>query len=135
MLRRVVKAKDLDKCCRWCHYYRSGKCTHNTFYPEESDLWHIQEEGKLSEVLTESLNSVSLKNVMQSVSNILNTTKIPKSKIESILIAIKRSLEDYKEEAVHTLDNDVGSLYMEYERNQTDITISNPEDTCCSEWC
>jgi hypothetical protein len=46
---------DFYKTCRWCHWFKNGKCLHGKTFRNgsETDIVYLAEEGVISEAIKE----------------------------------------------------------------------------------
>ena len=141
-LKRIKRdtSNDWQKCCRWCHYYKDGKCynTKNNDY-FESSVYKVSEEGYLSQTLEETLNDESLVGELRrSIESILDKWNISQKK--------KREFEEHFNECwsefadfslKESLDESVSCCYSDHiDRIAVDgVDIKEPQEYYCNEWC
>ena len=139
-LKRVLKSNDdWQKCCRWCHYYENGKCTHSlspTGSSEEATVYSVAESGKLSEVIEETLHSIPPK-AFSELEYLLRDWKISEKRIKEFQKVFGECLDQYLDmEVKPELDEKISVLYQsEVENTSWDSEIPDPEEYCCKEWC
>lgn len=133
---------DIYHCCRWCHYFESGKCYNKnvmeSYADSPSKVYLVAEEGRLSGVLEETFHSVKKSTVTEEVVKLLRSYKMSEKKIKEVYDTLVNSIDQWFDfEVKEKLDSEVSELYQDAVENMQEIDgveISNPEDHYCREF-
>lgn len=126
--------------CRWCKYFKGGKCYNGFASNGVSDIvYEVGEEGELAGVIEETLNNGFPKELLEGIKELLTGWKISKKRI--------RELEKYFDEKLpeildfglkEKLDENISVLYQDRIENkiaeETGIEINDPESFYCCKW-
>ena len=132
---------DYMKCCRWCRYFHSGKCYNKNILSDESffnKIYEVSESGRLSGVLEETLHSVKLEEFRE-LELLLREWKISEKRIKEFNKLFRDCYTQWCDFTLkEKLDEDILVCYNNFNNENKDcegITINNPEDFWCKEWC
>lgn len=125
--------------CRWCKHFIKGCCTLGVFHPVLTDsVYIVAEDGGLSEVIEETLNSKKPDKLIKDLDNLLAGYKVAKAKRDKVRELILEELLEYNDSTLkEELDNAISRLYQERLDNATvteEIEIDDPEIFFCSRW-
>ena len=138
-LKRVQSVDyDWQKCCRYCHYYKNGKCL-NSHMTTEEDLavYSVAEEGYLDETLEETLGSVRLEEFRE-LEYLLRGYKLSEKRIKEFNDLFSKCWEEFRQNTLKTeLEENVAICYQNHleSKNESVVKILDPENYCCKEWC
>ena len=143
VLRKVAekkeKSNDLDKCCRWCHFYKSGECHNkdvvkNNAVDFELGVYSVVEEGYLDETLEETLGSVNYKE-FEDLTTLLLSWGISQKRIKLFEDTFKKNMEDFSFNLKERLSDNVHDCYLKHlDLGDVSLTINDPENYCCDKW-
>lgn len=143
-LKKVEKRDDSwQHCCRWCHYYQNKKCwCREVCYSAELEVnvYGVSENGYAAETIKESLESVSCE-PFRELEYMLREWKVSEKRIREFNEQFKKSMEEYHQNAVEIIDEDVLKCYDNHlfdncEKDSGEgVEIVDPENFCCSHWC
>lgn len=126
--------------CRWCkHYSGNGACLNPMFEPDNEDnlaVYKVSEEGKLSEVIEETLKSNKPKELIEAIDNYL-MGKVAKKHREAVKKLFEEMLPEYNDFTLkEELDEAIHSLYVKEltEAEALVVGIRDPESFYCKEW-
>lgn len=132
---------NIYKACRRCRYYVDKCCTLDMFMPtflSEDDIYSIAEEGSLSEVIEETLNSSKPEKILKELDNLLAGWKISKTRRKEVLQLFDEMFPEYNDFTLkEQLDENISRLYQErlVKAIITDeIEIKEPDNFYCSRW-
>ena len=134
-LKRVDK-DSWQKCCRWCKNFSGGECHANNSVGSNLSLqvYHIVEEGILDETLQETLMSAKLSEFKE-LENKLREWRISEKRIREFSVLFSECYEDWVHNEIRDmLSGSVDRCYTNHIES-SGITISDPENYCCKEWC
>ena len=122
---------DFYKTCRWCHWFKNGKCLHGkTFRNSESetDIVHLAEEGVISEAIKEGFTEKAFSELKSNLESSLS-----KKKAKEFMQAFFEELEAAKIDWVETIDEAVTTALQNAvdERAEEAAEIIEPEEFCC----
>ena len=68
---------DLYKSCRWCHWYKGGKCYNNKTFmnSNDTDIVYLSENGLISEAIREGFTENPFSNLRQNLESKLSKKK------------------------------------------------------------
>lgn len=139
------------KCCRYCHYYENGHCTYGDNYVDGEDVadyddWfmHASEEGKIQETVKGALEeSHSLHSfILGILSEFESRGKISHKQWkdlqkyiadekDGLYMNLSEEIDEALCHSLHGYDLTWGRYSEGYEGC---ITISDPDNYCCSNW-
>lgn len=133
---------DIYHCCRWCHYFESGKCYNKNVMESYADapvkIYEVAEEGKLSGVLEETFHSIRKNAVTEEIVKLLRSYNLSEKRIKEVHDCVINSIDQWFDEDVkEKLDSAVSRLYqdsVEHYAEVDGVEISNPEDHYCREF-
>ncbi len=139
-LKRVVRTEDpkedMYHCCRWCHWYKEGKCYCKEYSAggDSLDVYEVSENGYLSETLEETLNNEKLiKEFMFDVESILDKWGVSQKRKKEFEEHFRQSWGSFADTSLkEVLDENVSVLYqtkMEECSQTSGVYVS--EDFCC----
>lgn len=73
---------DFYKTCRWCHWFKNGKCLHGKTFrnsKSETDIVYLAEEGVISEAIKEGFTEKAFSNLKSNLESSLSKKKRQKS--------------------------------------------------------
>lgn len=133
------EAGGMYHACRWCKHYIKGCCTLGVFKPVHStDVYKVADEGDLSGVIEETLNSSKPEKLMKAMDNLLAQCKVSKAKRAEARNLFEEHLLAYNDfELKERLDEAISKLYQDRLSNDTvkeEVEIVDPERFYCSRW-
>ena len=137
---RKVDRDSWQKCCRWCHYYHSGKCMNTNHVSADEDLsvYKVSEEGYLDQTLEETLGSVKLEEFRE-LEYLLRDYKLSEKRIREFDDLFRKCWENFSQNTLKTeLEENVAKCYQNHiEDNTTSdgFYIEDPENFVCKDWC
>lgn len=126
--------------CRWCKHYIKGMCHKGFASNIVSDIvYKVAEEGELSGVIEETLNSGFPKELLQGIKELLEDWHISKKRIKELEEFYNEKLPEILDfELKEKLDENISVLYEDRIENmiagETGVKINNPESFYCCEW-
>lgn len=122
---------DFYKTCRWCHWFKNGKCLHGkTFRNSESetDIVHLAEEGVISEAIKEGFTEKAFSNLKSNLESSLS-----KKKAKEFMQSFFEELEAAKTDWTETIDEAVTTALQNAidEGTEEAAEIIEPEEFCC----
>lgn len=129
-------------CCRYCHYYRDGKClnkqvissTGNSVFLSVVD---VAESGKLSGVLEEAIHSCDTKEITSELIDLLKSWKISDKRVREFEQTFKEVFDQWADFTLKPeIDESVDRLYQNEvtDGDYSGIEISDPDTYYCKEW-
>lgn len=69
--------EDLYKNCRWCHWFKNGKCLHGRTFKSsnETDVRYYAEEGVISEAIKEGFTEREFSTLQRNLESELSKKK------------------------------------------------------------
>lgn len=145
-LKAVNRRKSDDSymhCCRWCHYYKNGKCLNRDLMIDSDGsfyIYEIAESGKLDEAIREALNTDKLNNhLWRSIDDVLMGWSISNKRRAEFKQWFPEILEQHNLHVQEEVSEVAAMVYQNaYESRDIDyegVSIDNPEDFCCKHWC
>lgn len=144
-LRKIIKNQnDLQKCCRWCKFYKYGKCFNiNVVFMNKKfidNLMNVYEDGYLELTLTEVLMDLKvineLKNILEKF--ILEKFKnISQKKNNDFEVYFQEQWEKFVDYTLkYKLETNISSCYLNHIGLIEDdcVEISNPSEFNCLYW-
>lgn len=137
---RKIDRDSWQKCCRWCHYYQSGKCMNTNYLPVGEDLsvYKVSEEGYLDQTLEETLGSVKLEEFRE-LEYLLRSYKLSEKRINRFNDLFRECWENFSQNTLKIeLEENVAKCYQNYIEDNTessDLYIEDPENFVCKDWC
>ena len=138
-LRRLPKSDDSwQKCCRWCHHYKDGKCMNENTYTAEEDLgvYKVSEDGHLDQCLEETLGSVPL-HEFKELEYLLRGYKLSEKKIKEFNDLFQKCWEEFSQGTLkEELEYNISICYLNNVSNTLSegVYIEDPENFCCKDW-
>lgn len=125
--------------CRWCKNFEKGCCTLGVFRPVLTDsVYTVAEDGGLSAVIEETLNSLDQKYLMQTITEVCDEQKISRQKKVKLMEALDEALRQFFDfTAKEALDDAISRLYQERLDNATvteEVEIQDPHTFYCKEF-
>lgn len=120
---------DFYKTCRWCHWFKNGKCLHDkTFRNRETDIVHLAEEGVISEAIKEGFTEKAFSNLKSNLESSLS-----KKKAKEFMQSFFEELEAAKTDWTETIDEAVTTALQNVidEGTEEAAEIIEPEEFCC----
>ena len=130
---------DMYHCCRWCHYFKNGKCLKDSIIdnePEDLKVYEVIESGKLHEMLREVFSSLT-KEDFEEIEGLVRTWGVSQKKLRELKRTVKDSIEHFGDnpDVIDTLADEISELYVEELSNGKQfaegIPIKDPEDFYC----
>lgn len=68
---------DFYKTCRWCHWFKNGKCLHGKTFRNgsETDIVYLAEEGVISEAIKEGFTEKAFSELKSNLERSLSKKK------------------------------------------------------------
>lgn len=125
--------------CRWCKHYVKGCCTLGVFKPVHTmDVYTVAEDGGLSEVIEETLNSSKPDKLIKALDDLLVKYRVTKARREEVKTLFDDLLPEYNDFVLkERLDEAISRLYQERLDNDVlteAVEIADPERFYCSKW-
>ncbi len=125
--------------CKFCKHYVKGCCTLGVFKPVHTlDVYTVAEDGGLSEVIEETLNSSKPEKLMKAMDDLLIQCKVSKAKRIEARNLFEEHLLAYNDfELKERLDEAISRLYqerLEMDVETEAVNIADPESFYCSKW-
>ena len=122
---------DFYKTCRWCHWFKNGKCLHGKTFrnsKSETDIVYLAEEGVISEAIKEGFTEKAFSNLKSNLESSLS-----KKKAKEFMQSFFEELEAAKIDWVETIDEAVTTALQNAvdERAEEAAEIIEPEEFCC----
>lgn len=118
---------DFYKTCRWCHWFKNGKCLHGKTFKNggETDIVYLAEKGVISEAIKEGFTE-------REFSTLQRTLKVHfQKKAEEFMQAFFEELEAAKANWTKSIDEAVTlALQNAIDKDET-AEIIEPEEFCC----
>ena len=132
---------DMYHTCRWCkHFNEYGYCMLDQFNVAgfDASLYKTAEEGHLSEVIEETLNSNKPEKLIRLIDGFLGGIKVSKKNREEVKKLFNEVLPEYFDfELKEKLDENISRLYQERFDNAVFgalVEIKDPESFYCCRW-
>ena len=133
---------DLYHTCRWCKWFVGGKCVNEAFSKEVDTIpvYLVAEDGRLSGVIEETLNSVSIERVERELEKLLQGFNLSNKRVDEALQVLRDMLPEWLDfECKPKLDEAVSKLYQDeadkvYSSVDGGVEISDPERFYCKEF-
>ena len=96
---------DFYKTCRWCHWFKNGKCLHGKTFrnsKSETDIVYLAEEGVISEAIKEGFTEKAFSNLKSNLESSLS-----KKKAKEFMQSFFEELEAAKTDWTETIDEAV----------------------------
>jgi hypothetical protein len=120
---------DFYKTCRWCHWFKNGKCLHDkTFRNSETDIVYLTEEGVISEAIKEGFTEKAFSELKINLES-----KLSKKKAKEFMQAFYEELEAAKADWIESIDEAVTIVLQNAIDKETEeaAEIIEPEEFCC----
>ena len=135
----MSNTEDLYHCCRWCKWYYEGEC-HNENFNNAVDfdaIWAVAEEGRLSGVIEETINSISTEKIERELEKTLQRFNLSGKRVDEALQVLRDMLPEWLDfECKPKLDEEISRLYQKAadESGGGGVDISDPESFYCKEF-
>ena len=146
-LKRVQPVSDdsWQKCCRWCHYYKNGKCMNQStsISVEEDNLavYKVSEEGYLDQTIEETLGSVKLEEFRE-LEYLLRDYNLSEKRIREFNNLFSKCWDNFRQNTLKTeLEESVAKCYQNHTTKRSvevefeGFYIEDPENFICKDWC
>lgn len=138
----MSKIDDMYRVCRWCKWYSDGKCFNEAFSQAEAEtlgVYQVAEDGRLSEVLEETLGSVKTTEIEREIVSKLEEFKLSNKRIQELILTFRKALEEFLAvDCKEGLDEAISKLYQEDAesrgKSSEGIEISDPRTFYCKEF-
>lgn len=136
-------ADDMYHTCRWCKHFEKGRCYRgfaSSVISVNHAIYAVAEEGELSGVIEETLNSSFPKELLRGIINLLVKWKISKKRIKELENYYNEKLPEILDfKLKEKLDENVSMLYQDRLENkiievETGLDINDPENFYCKEF-
>jgi len=121
---------DFYKTCRWCHWFKNGKCLHGKTFRNgsETDIVYLAEEGVISEAIKEGFAEREFSTLQRNLESSLS-----KKKAKEFMQAFFEELEVAKANWTESIDEAVTTALQNAvdERAEEAAEIIEPEEFCC----
>lgn len=122
---------DFYKTCRWCHWFKNGKCLHGKTFrnsKSETDIVYLAEEGVISEAIKEGFTEKAFSNLKSNLESSLS-----KKKAKEFMQSFFEELEAAKTDWTETIDEAVTTALQNAidEGTEEAAEIIEPEEFCC----
>lgn len=122
---------DFYKTCRWCHWFKNGKCLHGKTFrnsKSETDIVYLAEEGVISEAIKEGFTEKAFSNLKSNLESSLS-----KKKAKEFTQSFFEELEAAKTDWTETIDEAVTTALQNAidEGTEEAAEIIEPEEFCC----
>ena len=120
---------DFYKTCRWCHWFKNGKCLHDkTFRNSETDIVYLTEEGVISEAIKEGFTEKAFSELKINLES-----KLSKKKAKEFMQAFYEELEAAKADWIESIDEAVTIVLQNAIDKETEEAAESiePEEFCC----
>lgn len=122
---------DFYKTCRWCHWFKNGKCLHGKTFKNsksETDIVYLAEEGVISEAIKEGFTEKAFSNLKSNLESSLS-----KKKAKEFMQSFFEELEAAKTDWTETIDEAVTTALQNAidEGTEEAAEIIEPEEFCC----
>lgn len=120
---------DFYKTCRWCHWFKNGKCLHDkTFRNSETDILYLAEKGVISEAIKEGFTEKAFSKLRSNLESLLS-----KKRTKEFMQAFFKELEVAKTDWTETIDEAVTTALQNAidEGTEEAAVIVEPEKFCC----
>lgn len=120
---------DFYKSCRWCHWFKNGRCLHvKTFRNGGTDIIYFSEEGVISEAIKEGFIEKAFSELKGNLESSLS-----KKKAKEFMQAFSEELEAAKANWTESIDEAVTRALQNAvdEGTEGGVEIIEPEDFCC----
>lgn len=135
----MMSNEDMYHTCRWCKHFIKGCCTLGVFHPVLTDsVYMVAEDGGLSGVIEETLNSNAPDKLYKEMSILLAGYMVGKAKTDKAIKLIQDLILEHNDFVLkERLDEAVSRLYQERLDNAAvteEVEIKDPESFYCSRW-
>lgn len=122
---------DFYKTCRWCHWFKNGKCLHGKTFrnsKSETDIVYLAEEGVISEAIKEGFTEKAFSKLKSNLESSLS-----KKKAKEFMQSFFEELEAAKTDWTETIDEAVTTALQNAidEGTEEAAEIIEPEEFCC----
>lgn len=130
----------LYHCCRWCKWYRGGKCFNEAFKAQKDTIgtYKVAEDGRLSGVIEETLGSMKQDKAERELTLKLAEYNLSKKRVDEILALFRKVRSEFDTECKEALDNAISRLYQDDADSRADsyegVEIADPHTFYCKEF-
>ncbi len=132
----------LNHVCRCCKWYQDGKCINKAFAGAQADtmgVYQVDEDGRLSGVLEETLHSVDTSKMEHDLREVLQRLKLSDKKIKEFFAAFRECLTEFYDTSLkEELDDAISRLYQNAAENRGtesySVEIADPSTFYCKEF-
>lgn len=120
---------DFYKTCRWCHWFKNGRCLHDkTFRNGGMDIIYFSEEGVIGEAIKEGFTEKAFSELKSNLESSLS-----KKKAREFMQAFFEELEAAKADWAESIDEAVTRALQNAidEGTEGAAEIIEPENFCC----
>lgn len=121
---------DLYKTCRWCHWYKNGKCLHGKTFRNgsETNIVYFAEEGVISEAIKEGFTDKAFSKLKSNLES-----KLSKKKAKEFMQAFFEELEAAQADWTESIDEAVTTALQNAidEGTEEAAEIIDPTEFCC----
>lgn len=121
---------DFYKTCRWCHWFKNGKCLHDKTFKNgcETDIVYLAEEGVISEAIKEGFSEKAFSGLKRNLESSLS-----KKKAKEFMQAFLEELEAAKTDWTESIDEAVTIALQNAidEKAEEAAEIIEAEEFCC----
>ena len=136
-LKRVNKDSYMMNC-RWCHYFRSGKCWNEDILElDDLAVYEVAESGHLEELLKEEIGNADLTDFKEELESKLLEWGISKKRIKEFDSLFDKCFKKFSQHLIPNVGEQVNILYQESLDKSTfdGFEITDPEEFVCKDWC
>ena len=136
-LKRVNKDSYMMNC-RWCHYFRSGKCWNEDILElDDLAVYEVAESGHLEELLKEEIGKADLTTFKEELEFKLLEWGIDKKRVEEFNDLFDKCFNRFSQNLIPKVREEVNILYQESLGESTfeGFEITDPEEFVCKDWC
>ena len=133
---------DMYHVCRWCKWYIGGKCVNEAFSKEidTTPVYQVAESGKLSEIISETLGSISTKKIQAELREKLEGFKLSDKRISEVMDMLSSEITEWIDKSCKPeLDEAISGLYQgeadtAFTSVDGGVEIADPESFYCKEF-
>ena len=136
-LKRVNKDSYMMNC-RWCHYFRSGKCWNEDILElDDLAVYEVAESGHLEELLKEEIGKADLDTFKEELASKLSEWGISNKRIKEFDSLFDKCFNKFSQQLIPNVGEQVSILYQESLDKSTfeGFEITDPEEFVCKDWC
>ena len=136
-LKRVNKDSYMMNC-RWCHYFRSGKCWNEDILElDDLAVYEVAESGHLEELLKEEIGNACTDAFKEELASKLSEWGISNKRIKEFDSLFDKCFNKFSQQLIPNVGEQVSILYQESLDKSTfeGFEIADPEEFVCKDWC